>query len=307
MTRRLLAALACLPLLAFVVPTPPQHPVESETVMTTPTFNSAELDLPAAVANIETSSTITRVGVVSDIVEADNITVAISGSPTLVQASYLFPQYQPVLGDRVVVQKQDAQWFVLGTMSGPINSLVENPTFEQGIVGSTPTSWTLSVVSSAGGTPTFTKEYGPDVSGNHYGWFRCGTGGGGGVSTADLFSTAVPALPSERWVMGYYLLFAYINTNAAQVSQSGDSRLEGFIQFLDATDVLISETSANFIYLGANLVNRMYLRTTTTSETHFAQAPAGTVSARIRLRGQFTNSANSTTAMGIDYMILRRV
>lgn len=280
-------------------------------LMTTPEMpsqNSGGLDLPAAIASAgEDSPTITRVGEVTEIEEADNITVSISGSPTLVQASFLFPQYQPVLGDRVIVQKTDAQWLVLGTLSGPINSLIPNATFEDGDVGSIPTGWTLVVSSSAGGTPVFTKEFGPDVSGRHYGKLFCSTAGAGGTSAANLVSTLVPARENQKWAMAYYLLFAYVNLNAASVSQSGDTRVEGFIQFFNDDGVFISETSANFIYLGANMVNRLYLRTTTLAETNFIVAPADTASARMKIAFQIVNSANSLTNIGLDYMVLRSV
>ena len=61
--------------------------------VTRPTFNSASLDLPAAIADVPESPVMARIGVVSEIVESDNITVTISGSNVLVRASYLFPQY----------------------------------------------------------------------------------------------------------------------------------------------------------------------------------------------------------------------
>lgn len=112
-------------------------------LVTQPTVNDLNLDLPAATQGVPESPVVMRIGVVTDIVEADNITVQISGSPVLVTASYLWPQYQPVPGDRVVVYRQDSQWFVVGTMSGPNNTALLNPGFELGNVGSAPTNWTV--------------------------------------------------------------------------------------------------------------------------------------------------------------------
>lgn len=265
---------------------------------------SIQDSLPGQVIDTRESPALIRTGVVNEIIEADNITVKISGSPVLVTASYLFPQYQPLLGDRVYVIKQDAQWFVLGTMSGPINTVIPNPSFEDGVVGALPTNWTLNVISSAGGVPTFVKVSSADISGNYIGRFE-NTSVGAGTSVADLLSTAQPASAGQRWVHAFYLTSAYINLNAALVSQSGNTTLETFIQFLDAGGTLVSETSTGLLYIGANVIQEIYNRTVTVAGANYVTAPAGTVQVRLRIRASMPMNAASSTSLGLDYMVLR--
>lgn len=272
--------------------------------MTQPTPNDGLLSLPSAVQGVEEPPVVMRIGVVSNIVEADNITVRISGSSVLVTASYLFPLYQPVLGDRVVVYRQDSQWFVVGPMSGPINTTLLNPSFEEGTVGALPTNWTFTVIASAGGVPTFVKQASADISGRFIGTYQV-TSAAAGTSVGDLISSAAPASAGQRWAMAYYLTYAYINLNAAQVSQSGNTTVETFIEFLDVDGVVISSVSASLLYIGANVIQEILVRTVTTTGDNFVTAPANTARARIRVRFSTPMSATSTTSIGIDYMVLR--
>lgn len=265
---------------------------------------SLEHSLPGQVIDTRESPALVRIGVVTEIVEAQNITVQISGSPVLVTASYLFPSYQPVLGDRVYVTKQDAQWFVFGTMSGPINSVIPNASFEEGVVGALPTNWTLNVISSAGGVPTFVKVVSADIDGSYIGRFE-NTSVAAGTSVADLLSSPQPATAGQRWASAFYLTSAYINLNAALVSQSGNTTLETFIRFEDAGGTLVSETSVGLLYIGANVIQEMYLRTVTTTGANFVIAPVGTFQVRLRLRASMPMGAASSTSIGLDYMVLR--
>ncbi len=273
-------------------------------IMTQPTPNDGDLDLPSAIQGVEEPPVVMRIGVVVDIVEADNITVQISGAPTLVQASYLFPAYQPLLGDRVVVYRQDSQWLVAGTMSGPINTTILNPSFESGVIGSTPTNWTLSVVSSAGGVPTFTQQLNADIAGKRIARFTV-VSAAAGTSSADVFSSLAPARPSQRWTHGFYLVYAYININNLFVVQSGNTTLETFLQFLTIDGTLITETSVGFLYLGSNVIQEVYNRTLTVGGDFFVTSPPETSYARLRIRGTFPMNASSATDIGLDYMILR--
>lgn len=281
--------------------------LSKETVMTTPTFNAAALDLPSAITSVSESSTITRVGTVSEIAESDNITVKISGSPTLVRASYLFPQYQPVLGDRVIVQKQDAQWLVLGTLSGPINSLFVNPTFEEGVVGALPTGWTISSVSAAGGPITFTKvttsltgsAYQEAISGSYVGSILFTNNGATTPSISDIFSTAVQTQQDERWAVAFWVAGGIIANNASFLGQV-------YVQWLDAGGSLLSEVNAITFPFISQTVYPLFLRP---GQTSF-QAPAGTDSVRLRINALFnmtTGSAGLGSSVDLDYMLLRKV
>ena len=275
--------------------------------MTTPTFNAGDLDLPAAIHDVPESPTILRTGVVSEIAESNNITVKISGSNVLVTAAYLFPQYGPVLGDIVVVAKQDAQWFVLGGQSGPLNTLAANPSFENGVVGSTPTDWSITTVLSAGGVPTFTKVSTVEVPISGVFVADFGTDSVvAGLSRSDVFSDVTAASEDQRWTGAYYIALASIDQNATTgISGGRFSVLEFYIQFLDAGSGLISESLISTFGTNANVPSPVYVRPSV--GTQFAQAPAGTAYARIKIRGSFDMSANSFTSFFLDYMILRNV
>lgn len=276
-------------------------------MLTQPTPNDLDLDLPMAIQGVEEPPVVMRIGIVADIVEADNITVRISGSPVLVQASYLFPIYQPVLGDRVVVHRQDGQWFVLGTMSGPINSVVPNPSFELGVVGSTPTSWTLNIISNAAGNPTFTKV--PGGQGSVSGQFVADFGIDsvpGGFSEADVFSSTVAAAEGEQWTCAYFLTGAFVDTDSVFLSSNGEpSFLDFHLQFLDSGGVIISDTVMNSIAINTDVVGRQYRRPLLGAQS--VTAPPNTTAVRVKFAADFFMTANSFTSFFIDDVILRRV
>lgn len=274
--------------------------------VTQPTPNNLDLDLPAAVQGVVESPALIRIGVVDAIVESDNITVKISGSPVLVTASYLFPQYQPLLGDRVYVIKQDAQWFVLGTMAGPINTQLANASFEEGVIGALPTGWTINVIASGGGVPTFTKvtAIANPLAGQFYADF--GTDSvAAGLSQADVFSPTVPAEASQSWTSAFFVSASLIDQqNGGLNTGSGNSNITMNIQFLDGGGAVLSDT-----YMGGITANgpgrTVYIRPD--ADVPPAVAPVGTVEVRLRINGIFQMSANAFSSFFIDYMILRQV
>lgn len=263
--------------------------------------------IPGAFVNNQESPVVARIGVVTDIAESDNITVKISGSNVLVTASYMFPSYEPLLGDLVYVLKQDAQWFVVGTMSGTINSMISNPGFESGTVGSTPTGWSTTVIASPAGVPTFTKEVAAyPISGNYQGMIRNQSAGVAGTSIIDIFSPATSGDEGQRWAQSYILAYAIINVNGALVVQSGNTQLQTFIQFLDGGGTLISEESAYVLYLGSNVITPTLIRTVAaSSQAGYVVSPFGTQFVRLRHRATLTMNANSATEIYIDLQTLR--
>jgi hypothetical protein len=263
--------------------------------------------IPGALTNRQESPVVARIGTVVDISESDNITVRISGSDVLVTASYLFPMYAPLLGDFVYVTKQDSQWFVVGTMSGPINSAIANASFEEGTVGALPTGWTTNVVASPAGVPTFTKEVAAyPLAGTYSAMIRNASAGAAGTSIIDIFSPQAEAMEGQRWASGFFLLYAVINVNAALVVQSGNTQLQSFIQFLDGTGTLISEESTYVLYLGSNVIVPFLVRTVNaTTQGSFVNAPINTSFVRLRLRATLTMNANSLTEIYIDHVMLR--
>jgi hypothetical protein len=257
--------------------------------------------LSDAVVDTTVDSTVTRIGVVSAVVETDNITVAISGSSVLIQAAYLFPQYQPLLGDRVVVQRQGAAWFVLGTLSGPINTLLLNPSFEEGVLGATPPNWSISVVSSGAGTPTLTKVLGGEVAGSHsadFGTDSVATGG----SEANVFSDPVACAPGSRWTAA---LFVSTLTNPAPADFS---ILDLYIRFLDSGGAFISEFLVEGTSFSVDIVQPIYFRLSpATIAAGYVVAPVNAAFVQMRLRGRFFLTGVSFFSFFLDYMILRQV
>lgn len=273
----------------------------------TMTMPNPELQsLPGQITLQGESPMVARIGVVTDIEESDNITVRISGSPVLVTASYMFPGYSPLLGDLVYVTKQDAQWFVVGTMSGPINTALPNPGFEFGTLGATPDDWSTTVIASPAGVPTFTKEVAANpISGRFQGLIANTSAGVAGTSILDIFSNAVTADDGQRWATSYFLVYAVVNVNAALVVQSGNTQVQTFIQWLDGGGALISESSTYVLYLGNNVITPTYIRTVSLSNLPYVHAPAGTSFARLRIRATLTMNANSATEIYLDNMVMR--
>jgi hypothetical protein len=76
--------------------------------------------------------------------DSGSITVSISGSGVLINAAYAFGQYQPALGDNVVLMRMGNQWIALCSQSGnPSDNEVLNYSFEDGLTGVVPDQWTL--------------------------------------------------------------------------------------------------------------------------------------------------------------------
>lgn len=280
-------------------------------LMTTPnmpTENNADLDLPEAIQGVPVSSVVARIGRVVAIDEATSITVEVSGSPTLVNASYLFPQYQPLLGDYVYIAKQDAQWAVLGTLSGDINSLIPNPSFELGDDATTPANWSFTVNSSTAGSPTFRKETGLGIHGNHIGIFRNSSAAVAGTSSGTATSSFVPAAEGQKWALGLWVTFATPDVNAALAVQGGNIQVTTTVQFFDEDSVFISGVDTNFLPIYSAMVNPLFVRTFILADSSsYVIAPAGTAYARVRVFVSFVMHVNSASELGIDYVLLRRL
>src|SRR5574341_1523405 len=258
-------------------------------------------ELSTAVVDTSVSPTVTRIGVVKAVQEATDITVAISGSDVLVQAAYLFPTYQPLLGDRVVVQRQGAAWFVLGTLSGPINTALANPSFEEGAVGATPPSWSLNVISTGAGTPTFLTSNNFGIQGPRTADF--GTDSvTAGESQADVFSAAVACPQDSKWTAALYL------TIYTEPSLNDFSDIELWIQFLDSASTVISQTMVATQSWSVDQILPYYFRLDTDIiPARYVSAPLGAAFVRMKIHGRFGLAATSFFSFFLDYMILRQV
>lgn len=143
--------------------------------------------------------------------DAANITVAISGSDTLINAAYLLNQYQPVLGDVVVVLKSGASWVVLGALSGiPSDNVVKSPSFEDGVVGSVPTNWTVyhqSGTDTAVVTTQKSSSVGFDIDGSRVMRVQLNpTIAAFGNSVDYVTSASIPVTPNETWAASAFAI-----------------------------------------------------------------------------------------------------
>lgn len=263
--------------------------------------------MSGAVVAQQESPCIMRIGVVTAIIEGSQITVKISGSPVLINCSYLFAQYFPLLGDRVIVFKQDSQWFSVGQMSGSIesNNPLYNSSFEIGDIGATPTGWAISVLASGAGTPTFdiaastTPE---NVSGKQMVDF--GTNSvGAGTSIAEVFSTATPAAEGTHWTGAYFLTTVVMNSVPPQISS-----LQMYIQFLSDATTVIAEYAIDTLGMNSYVISTVYRRLSLAAfPAGYVEAPPGTNFARVKFRGSFELPAASFSSFFIDNVILRQV
>jgi hypothetical protein len=153
--------------------------------------------------NVEDAA-VMRIGRVTRYTSA-SITVAISGSDTLVNAAYLFGQYFPVLGDIVVVVKSGAMWVVLGTLSGnPADNVVENHSFEDSGPGTMPVKWQLfhdSASSAVADVATELTLVGREIDGSQWlGTFLTVPVGAGFFYSNDfIYSEPIPVEPGQTW------------------------------------------------------------------------------------------------------------
>lgn len=265
------------------------------------TYPESVPELASAVVDTRVDPTVTRIGVVAAVVEADNITVRISGSDVLVQAAYLFPQYLPLLGDRVVVQRQGAAWFVLGTLSGPINTTLLNPSFELNAAGVAPDNWTLQIISSGAGVPSFLTYAGAAVSGSRSADFGVDSVVAG-TSEANAYSTPVPAMPESKWTAACYVQVS------TEPSQNDFSDIDLYVQFLDASSTLVSETLVTFQSFSVDQILPYYLRLSTNLiPAGYVLCPPSASQVRLRIHARWGLPANSFFSFFIDYVILRQV
>lgn len=262
--------------------------------------------LPGAIVAQQESPCIMRIGVVAAIIEGSQITVKISGSEVLVDCSYLFGQYYPLIGDRVIVMKQDSQWFCHGQMSGTIasNNQLPNSSFEDGTVGSMPTGWTIVVGAVAAGIPDFlvASPGSTNISGINaadYGTDSVGAG----VSTADVYSPSIVTVAGTHWTAAYFLTSASLGSSAPLFSY-----IDMWIQFLNGAGAVITQFLVNSLPTSADIIGPLYRRFNLSAfPLGYVEAPGGTTMVRLRFESFFDLPASSFASFYIDNVILRQV
>lgn len=262
--------------------------------------------LPGAIVAGQESSVILRVGVVVHISEGTQVTVQISGSDVLVNCAYQFPVYLPLLGDRVVVLKQDSQWFCIGQMTGPIssNNPLPNPSFEDSDYGTVPSFWSMTVTSAAGGTPTFTVDATATTTVSGIKSARINLlGAANATSTADVYSTTIGTAGGAQWTAAYFLVQAVLETTPPRLSA-----ITLNIEFLDIGGAVLTSTLVNTLTVHAGVVGPSYRRLSSILiPAGFVAAPQNATGVRLRIGIEFRVQTGQTTAFLIDNAILRQV
>lgn len=171
--------------------------------MTTP----VNIGLPAAIVAQIPESAVLRVGTVTSF-DSGYISVAVSGSTTLVRASYLIGGYAPAVGDQVILSKQGSQWIVLGEISAnPGTNAVANHSFETlNPAGTYAANWTEYI--PAGQSVDMDTGVGT-VLGNMFDGQRVGFVHAGFINdasstatgTAYILSDPFPVNPGELWAL----------------------------------------------------------------------------------------------------------
>jgi hypothetical protein len=99
--------------------------------------------LASAIRAATPDGAVLRIGRVTSYASG-TITINISDSDVLVDATYILNGYQPVVGDNVAVLKQGNQWLALGIPSAnPDDNPIQNHSFEDGELDVMAPKWTL--------------------------------------------------------------------------------------------------------------------------------------------------------------------
>ncbi|HET9866604.1 MAG TPA: hypothetical protein VFQ06_04880 [Nitrospira sp.] len=171
-------------------------------------MSTPSLSTELSIYDTENAGAFMRIGRVISY-DAGSITIAISGSGVLTNASYLIGQYEPALGDNVVIERQGNQWVALGTLSAnPPDNRVVNPSFEDGTLTAIPDFWTLYH------DPASTESANVGVSALPAGWQIDGPraveffldSSPPGTSIDYLSSDAVPVSLGQRWAASAYVV-----------------------------------------------------------------------------------------------------
>jgi len=109
-----------------------------------------------ATAQVAADQTGVRIGVVTAFDPTGAITVTISGTSTLAQATYL-SSYVPSVGDQVAVIKSGASWLVLGTMGKTTSRLLP-------VVGYEATNGNISLPTATYGDLDSPANPGPSIT-----------------------------------------------------------------------------------------------------------------------------------------------
>lgn len=151
----------------------------------------------------------TRTGVVV-LVDPFLVTVDVGGTQLRAAYSRSVP---PRVGETVVLARQAASWFVIGTSSTTGGNSVVNPSFEEvDAGGSQPSSWV--VYRQTGSADVSVEVYDRAVEGST----ALHVSGGSASSLTWVYSDPIQVAPGQQWTLSAYANGAYggqnVNTTA---------------------------------------------------------------------------------------------
>ena len=153
-------------------------------------------------------------GVIPGLAEFPTGTVTLKSATTMrvlvrgttVTAAYVdLGAATPVVGDLVVLGRQDSSLFVIGRMAGIGSNQVLNPSFEaDGAIASTPSQWNLAVIAGAGLASAVATGYPPD------GLYELAVSASGGVTQDTyVYSNPINVAPGQVWALSAFATAVY--------------------------------------------------------------------------------------------------
>lgn len=291
---------------------PIDHFIAGQLNQSDPASNAGAAQQIAAIAQNADDTSVRQGRVIS--FDGSSITVAISGSPTLVNATYLM-SYQPALGDLVNVIRSGASWLVLGCAIGmPVNNALANGSFEVNGSGNL-SPWTFVVIQNTAGNPTGTTQdmtgfvpNGQLVAGRFAAFCSINTNGVGSDSEGVFRSEPVPVAPGETWVG---MASRHIEMNAAFWRVSGGNAIQpavqAFVSVSFYTNAAQAEPGAAQFISNPQLPPIGTEPGWNTIQTPAAVVPAGCTVARLVLDFAVSDFIVNTYACYWDRAILRKI
>lgn len=212
---------------------------------------------------------------------------------TVIEAAYV-KQSRPLENDLVVVMRQGATWFVLGTSSATGGNGILNGSFEEATEFGTPAWWTLYNVTNTANFSSV-EDLGEAVEGTRV---LEVINAAAGASTSIAYSSAMPVTPGQTvelsvYVNGYYpgpsintsdgdlraLWFAN-TSNAYPTTSAADTVIVSFTNITDVQDAPMRSLSGTAVVPAATTAVRVGLRSVLLSGTglHWEFATARVVS-----------------------------
>lgn len=228
-----------------------------------------------------------RVGVVSS-ATANQVIVNVGGSS--VPASWVAPfgvtnPAPPILGDLVVVLRQDASWTVLGRVAGAGANQVINPSFEIATTGDFPDGWFTAQLTGTSVVSVQAFASAPD--GENIVLITTDSA----TATHYLYSSPIPVETGQQWAVS-----AYVGGDGALTA---DAALFG-LWFANATDLYPTTSAADTSIATLNNVPQSPPFQTLSG---IVTVPAATTHMRVAVRSAITPDS----PLRWDLVLARRV